>query len=592
MYYPEEIVEEVRSKNDIVDIISGYVRLNKKGSSYFGLCPFHNEKTGSFSVSQSKQMYYCFGCGAAGNVYTFLMKYENDTFVEAIQKLADRAGVKLPEVELSEEQKKQAGQKAQLLEINKEAANYFYVLLRQQRGQKGMEYIRKRQLSEDTMKHFALGYSDVYADDLVKYLRSKGYKDDMIIMAGLASRDELRGTHDKFWNRVMFPIQDANHRVIGFGGRVMGEGEPKYLNSPDTPVFDKSRNLYGLNFARSSKKDYLILVEGYMDVISMHQAGFTEAVASLGTAFTTGQAGLIKRFVNSVILSFDSDEAGTKAKLRAIGILKEVGIPAKVMDMSPYKDPDEFLKNLGPEKMQERIDNAINSFYFEIEVLAAKYDLKKPDEKTQFCRDVAAKLCEFPDEIERTNYLEAVCPKYNLSLEGMKDMVLKYAGQTGLAKPYERPKQASPQRTRVDGNEQAQKLLLTWLSENPKLLGKIESYISEEDFTKPLYREVAGQLFSGIREGNFEAVTLVSRFEDEEQQKEVAALFNTKLTGLDGTPLDMTSRTDLEKAFNDIVLKVKNNSFEFYSQDVTAIDRLIKGKQQLETLKKTRISID
>lgn len=595
MYYPEEIVEEVRSKNDIVDIISGYVRLNKKGSSYFGLCPFHNEKTGSFSVSAPKQMYYCFGCGASGNVYTFLMKYENDTFQEAIQKLADRAGVKLPEVELTTEQKKQMSEKAQLLEINKVAANYFYMLLRHERGKKGLDYIRKRELTDETMKTFALGYSDMYSDDLVKYLRSKGYSDEMIIKAGLASRDEVRGTHDKFWNRVMFPIQDMNHRVIGFGGRVMGEGEPKYLNSPETPVFDKSRNLYGLNFARSSKKDYLILVEGYMDVISMHQAGFIEAVASLGTAFTSGQAQIIKRFAKTVYLSFDSDDAGTRAKLRAIGILKEAGIPAKVIDLSPYKDPDEFIKNLGIEEMQKRIDEAVNSFYFEIKVIEKDFNLNEPDEKTQFCRKIAEKLCEFSDELERNNYLEAICVKYGISTEGMKDMVIKYASMTGMAKPVERPKQSYGNRPKEDGNLKAQKLLITWICEQPSLLSKIEKYISQDDFTEELYRNVAGKLFDGIRRGGFEPVSLVSLFEDEEEQKEVATLFNTKLTGLDGQPLDISRENDLEKAFHDILLKVKTNSLNYYSMnlatDVLAIEKVVQGKKQLEELKKEIIHL-
>jgi len=335
MYYPDELVEEVRSRNDIVDVVGGYVRLQKKGASYFGLCPFHNEKSPSFSVSPQKQMYYCFGCGAGGNVFTFLMNYENDTFPEAIKTLADRAGIDLPEIEYSEEMKKEADKKALLLEINKEAAKYFYYQLRSPQGAIGHQYLTKRELSEETMKQFGLGYSNKFSNDLVQYLKQKGYQDEMIIQAGLAAGNEAKGVHDKFWNRVMFPIQDINHRVIGFGGRVMGEGEPKYLNSPETMIFDKSRNLYGLNFARSSRRDHIILCEGYMDVISMHQAGFTQAVASLGTAFTSGQANLLHRFTDTVILSYDSDGAGTKAALRAIGILRENGMTARVLNLEP-----------------------------------------------------------------------------------------------------------------------------------------------------------------------------------------------------------------------------------------------------------------
>ena len=335
-YYSDELIEEVRSRNDIVDVIGGYVRLQKKGSTYFGLCPFHNEKTGSFSVSPNKQMYYCFGCGAGGNVFTFLMKYENYTFSEAMQTLADRAGVELPQQEMTEAQKREADKRTRLLEINKEAAKYFYSLLRNNRGTKALEYFRKRELSDETMQKFGLGYSDQYSDDLYRYLRSKGYDDNILKDSGLVTIDEARGGRDKFWNRAMFPIMDANNRVIGFGGRVMGDGEPKYLNSPETKIFDKSRNLYGLNIARHSRKDYLLLCEGYMDVISLHQAGFDNAVASLGTALTSGHANLLKRYTKEVFLTYDSDGAGVKAALRAIPILKEVGITTKIINMRPY----------------------------------------------------------------------------------------------------------------------------------------------------------------------------------------------------------------------------------------------------------------
>ena len=343
MYYSEEVIEEVRTKNDIVDVISGYVRLQKKGSSYFGLCPFHNEKSPSFSVSREKQMYYCFGCGAGGNVFTFLMDYENFSFVEALKFLADRAGVALPEMEYSKEAKARADRKTQLLEINKLAAQYFYVQLKSEQGKTAHAYLTGRQLSEETIKAFGLGYSSKYSDDLFRYLRKRGYTEDLIRQAGLINTDEKNGVYDKFWNRVMFPIMDVNNRVIGFGGRVMGDAKPKYLNSPETEIFDKSRNLYGLNRARTSRKPYFLVCEGYMDVIALHQAGFTNAVASLGTALTTGHAALIKRYVQEVYLTYDSDEAGTRAALRAVPILKEAGITAKVIRMDPYKDRETDL---------------------------------------------------------------------------------------------------------------------------------------------------------------------------------------------------------------------------------------------------------
>ncbi|MFA6847869.1 MAG: DNA primase, partial [Lachnospiraceae bacterium] len=325
MYYPDDVIEQVRSSNDIVDVVGSYVHLKKQGANYFGLCPFHNEKSPSFSVSPDKQIFYCFGCGAGGNVITFLMKYENYTFQEAMQALADRAGIKLPEADYSEEMKKKEEHRKMLFAVNKETATYYFKLLRSPKGATGLKYLTDRKLTSDTMNMFGLGYADGAGSDLVKHLRAVGFSDDVILEAGVAAHDERKGLHDKFWNRVMFPIMDVNNRVIGFGGRVMGDGKPKYLNSPETPIFDKGRNLYGLNLAKRSRKDQYILCEGYMDVIAMHQAGFTQAVASLGTSFTSGQAGILKKYVNGVLLSYDSDEAGVKAALRNNGILKEGG---------------------------------------------------------------------------------------------------------------------------------------------------------------------------------------------------------------------------------------------------------------------------
>ena len=597
MYYPDEIIEEVRSKNDIVDIVSGYVRLQKKGANYVGLCPFHNEKTGSFMVSSTKQMFYCFGCHTGGNVITFLMKHENATFKEAIEKLADRAGVKLPELKLNEEQKKQMSEKSILLEINKEAAKYFYYQLRGKAGELGMKYFTDRKLSSDTINSFGLGFSLPYSDDLVKYLKQKGYTDELIVKAGLASHDEKRGTHDKFWNRVMFPIQDINHRVIGFGGRVMGEGEPKYLNSPETPIFDKSRNLFGLNFARSSRKDYLILCEGYMDVISMHQAGFKEAVASLGTAFTSGQANLLKRFCNSVILSYDSDGAGTNAALRAIGILREVELTAKVLDLNPYKDPDEFIKNLGSEKLQERIDNAKNSLFFEIEVLERGYDLKDPDSKTAFYREIAKRICGFSDEVERNNYIDAICERYSISTDAMKKMVIGYAA-AGISRPIEQTavrtaiKKADPE----EGRKRSQRLLITWISEDSSIFDKISPYISPHDFTDEMYKKIAEKLFESLKEdNNIEPASFISAFEDEEDQKKVAELFNTKLLDSDGLPAEIDDIREREKTLHDILVSVKTGSLEYYSRNIgsdpNAITRVVEGKKLLEELKKTKIKL-
>lgn len=597
MYYSDELVEEVRQRNDIVDIISGYVNLKKKGGNYFGLCPFHNEKSASFSVSPGKQMYYCFGCGAGGNVFTFIMNYENYTFAEAIKLLADRAGIALPEIEDSKEAREKGNRRKTLLQINKEAATYFYYQLRAPQGRVGLDYLRGRQLSDETMNRFGLGYSNKTSNDLCQYLRHKGYPDELIRESGVAVFNEKYGMSDKFWNRVMFPIQDVNHRVIGFGGRVMGEGEPKYLNSPETPVFDKSRNLYGLNFARTARQDNIILCEGYMDVIAMHQAGFTQAVASLGTAFTSGQANLLRRYTENVILSYDSDGAGVKAALRAIGILKEAGLTGKVLNLEPYKDPDEFMKNLGREEFAKRLLQAENTFFFELRMMQKQYDLSDPEAKTKFYNEIAKKLCGFSEEVERENYTEAVAEKYNISMESLKKLVTGYAAKMGMAAEVIRPKQPVQQKnTPKEQQENVQKLLLTWLVEEPHLYKKIKKYITPLSFTNELYRQVAQELFPKLEEGKPNPAAIISRFSQEEEQREAASLFNTKLPYMQQDMESQSQVQEREKAFHDIVVKVKRNAYEHdlkaSGSDMEALSRVISGRQELDELEKTHISFD
>lgn len=590
MYYSEEVIEEIRMKNDIVDVVSGYVKLQKKGSSYFGLCPFHNEKSPSFSVSPGKQIYYCFGCGAGGNVISFVMQYENYTFQEAVKFLAQKAGVQLPEAEYSEETRKKENKRARLLQVNKEAATYFFHQLRSENGRAGWQYLKKRELSDETIRKFGLGFANMTSNDLVKFLKSKGYEDEVIRDAGLATFDEKFGFHDKFWNRVMFPIQDINHRVIGFGGRVMGDGKPKYLNSPETPVFDKSRNLYGLNIARTARKNQIILCEGYMDVITMHQAGFSQAVASLGTAFTEGQASLLKRYTDEVILSYDSDGAGVTAALRAISILKEAGMTGRVLNLEPYKDPDEFIKNCGQEAFQKRLDGAENTFFFEIRMLQKDYNMQDPESKTKFYREIARKLCGFSEEVERENYIQAVAQRYQISVENLRRLVLSYAMQTGYAQPVERPKSGIRKKnTAEEGVRRSQRLLLTWLTDMPSLYPKIKKFITPEDFTEELYRRVAEKLFDQLEQNTMDPAGIIGMFEEEEEQRMAAEVFSTKLTQL-------SNRQEREKAFHDIVLAVKENSYEQYlagsGSDVNALKGVIEGKKALEELDKTHISIE
>ncbi len=362
MYYSQEVIDEVLNGVDIVDVVSAHVHLQKKGAGYMGLCPFHNEKTPSFSVSSQRQTFHCFGCGAGGNAITFLMKYDNMGFQEALKQLADKAGVMLPEASYSKDAKERAQKREQLLAVNKDAATYYYRLLRSPRGSTGMKYLTGRALSPETMKKFGLGYADGRSSDLTSYLKEKGYEDSLLIEAGVCLFDEKRGLHDRFFNRVMFPIIDS-----------------------------------------------FIICEGYMDVIAMHQAGFSQAIASLGTAFTPGQAALIRRYVKDVILSYDSDDAGVRAALRNIEILREAGLGAKVLDLRPYKDPDEFIKALGPGEFQKRIDGAENSFFYEIRMMKSSYQLEDPGERTRFQQEIARKLMVFENPAERENYLQDIC---------------------------------------------------------------------------------------------------------------------------------------------------------------------------------------
>ena len=590
MYYSDEIIEEVIGRNDIVDIISGYVHLKKKGSNYFGLCPFHNEKSPSFSVSQPKQMYYCFGCGAGGSALTFLMQYENYSFKEALEALADRAGVKLPEEGRTVRERRQELLKSKILEINKLAANYFYYQLRREQGKGAYIYLCNRGLKEETMKGFGLGYANKYSDDLYRYLKQKGYDDETIRESGLMNVDEKHGMYDKFGNRVIFPIMDVNNKVIGFGGRVMGEGSPKYLNSPETKVFDKGRNLYGLNRARRSKRNHQILCEGYMDVIALHQAGFDQAVASLGTALTHGQASLMKRYTEEVLLTYDSDEAGTKAALRAIPILREGGIITKVIHMEPYKDPDEFIKHLGAEEFEKRIAKAENSFFFELRILEQGFQLKDPQEKTKFHNQVAKKIAQFEEEIERENYLQAAAEKYHIGFEQLRRLVNTYVAKEQWTKEAPKPKSGmTKKKEKPEGRSQSQKLLLTWMMEEPNIYPVIRGYIGPEDFTENLYKTVAQQLFDQLEQGDINPGAIMSHFEGEEEQREVASMFHTHLE-------ELNSKTEREKALKDLLIKVKKYSLEQKTKDASeglkGIEKIVEGKKALEALQNTHISFD
>lgn len=611
MYYSDEVINEVISANDIVDVIGQYVSLKKSGNEYKGVCPFHADKSPSFYVSPSKQLYHCFGCGESGTVITFLMKYENYSFQEALKVLAKRAGITLPEANYSEEAKQRAKQKEILLAINKEAATYYFKLLRSPRGKKGMEYFQSRKLSMEIMNRFGLGYADGANSDCVAMLRKKGFADDDILASGIAAFDEKRGLHDKFWNRVMYPIMDTTNRVIGFGGRVMGDGKPKYLNSPETPVFDKSKNLYGLNIARKSKAGYFILCEGYMDVIAQHQAGFDMAVASLGTSFTEGQAQVIKRYTKRVLLSYDSDGPGVKAALRNIGILHSAGISGKCVNLEPYKDPDEFIKALGHDEFQKRLDHAEDSFFYELRQEQKKYDMSDPAQKTEFYHFIAKKLCGFTDPFERSNYMTAVSQKYYIPMDLLKKEVASYdlvgAGQQEPQKMLRPETNQKPEDHKLSRMEKAQRknerLLLTWLSDSPSLYPQIRNYISKDDFTEGVPRKTAEKYLNLLEQYYGDALNTASgkipdkpvspasvpaSFEDEGEQQEAAAMFQEHLIGI-------TDEKEREKALKDVLLSIKRQKVDRLMKnaaDPNALREMIREKKQLAELEKKQFHLN
>lgn len=588
MYYSDEIIEEVRSRNDIIDVINGYVTLKKRGNDYSACCPFHHEKTPSFHVNQDKQLYNCFGCHTGGNVFTFVMEYENFSFPEAVQFLAERAGIDLPKSELSDSDRARENYKTMLKDMNKTAANYFYYLLKTDRGKFAREYLENRGLSQETITNFAMGYADIYENDLYKYLKSKGYTDNQMKDSGLVDIYEGKGGKDKFWNRVMVPILDINGKVIGFGGRVLGstEGVPKYINTKETAVFDKSRNLFAMNIARRSKRRGIIICEGYMDVISMHQAGFDNAVASLGTAFTVGQANLIKRYSDEVYLAYDSDEAGTKATLKVIAMLRDVGLTTRIIDMKPYKDPDEFIKNLGAEAYEERIDNAVTGIEFEVATIAKGYKLRDPEDKIKFTNDVAKRLSAIDDPVTRHSYTEAIAREYGLDKDSFKAVVSKY-GTLGLAENDTLSDSVSFENTVVNNNKsdnrsKPQKLLLTWMVNEITLFEKLKGVVTVDDFIDENHKEVAKKLFEQYDEkGEVNPASIVDVSDDLEKQHIVAEILQTEL------PFEM-SQDEKNQAINDVVKKVKQEKIEYElsrcATDPRKLQQLIVEKANLNKL--------
>ncbi len=590
MRYPDELIDEIRSRNDIVDVVGQFVSLKRSGSSYTGLCPFHADKNPSFSVSPSKQMCHCFSCGAGGNVITFIMKYQNYTFPEALKYLADRAGITLPEAEYSEEEKARRSRKETIYSINLKAAAYFSWCLRNKGGEAGLKYFQDRGLTDETMRRFGLGFSPISRSNLFEYLKKQGFSTESIRDSGLVTYDEKKGFSDKFWNRVIFPIADDRNRVIAFGGRVMSDAKPKYLNSPETEIFDKSRTIYGLNYARSSKLDHFILCEGYMDVISQHQAGFDNAVASMGTSFTSGHASILKKFKKPVYLAYDSDGPGVTAAIRAIGILREAEIVCRVIDLRPYKDPDEFIKGEGADAYRERISRAENGFFFEVRIMHDQKNMNDPDEKTAFVKEVCAKLAQMRDAVERENYMASFADRYMIPLETVKREVGSVAAKNGgeygsIEKPVTgkfRPRDPDADIKKI------QRTLLTWISDEPKIYGAVRDIITPADFTDRVYFAVAQRLFADLDKGVTNPAAIVSMFDEEADQALVAEIFNTGMEKVE-------SREERSRALSDMVMAIKRNSLDVMDskqdQSMEEMMRILTERRKLEQMKDLRFNI-
>ena len=477
MPFDRIFLDELSARNDIVDVVSQYVQLKKSGVNYFGLCPFHNEKTGSFSVSPDKQIFHCFGCGAGGGVITFVMKAEGLSFPDAVRYLADRAGMQVPEQ--GEEERRAARHRDRLYALCRDAARFYYDTLWRPENRAPQQYFIGRGLSRRTMNRFGLGYAPDSFHALMDAMTAKGYTRDELLDAGLVSRSEKGRIYDRFRNRVMFPIIDVRGNVIAFGGRVMDDSKPKYLNSPETPIFHKSRNLFALNLSKTTKNDYFILAEGYMDVIALHQAGFDSAVASLGTSLTEEQARIIARHTERIVISYDADGAGQSAAQRAIDILKRCDLQVKVLRIPGAKDPDEFIKARGAAAFRALIERSEDHNAFRIEQIAAKYDLEDDEARVLFLKDAARMLAGIESSIEREVYAGRAAKMAGVTQP--KDRTLAYADVKS-----------------AKAEENVLRLLFT----DQKLIHSVEEQLPAAWFSAPVLRKIYERVLELDRSGS------------------------------------------------------------------------------------------
>ena len=506
MPFPEKFIDELVDRNDIVDVVSGYVRLSKRsGANQFGLCPFHSEKTPSFSVNQEKQIYHCFGCGKGGSVINFIMEIENLGYRDAVAFLARRAGMAMPQEQEDAESRK----RARMLALNKDAARFFYEQLSTPGGSRARDYMAQRRISPATAKNFGLGFAPDTWDSLEKAMRQKGYSDFELADAGLVRRGKNGGFYDTFRDRLMFPVIDVRGSVIGFSGRILGDGEPKYMNSPETLVFNKSRNLFALNLAKKSKSGYILLSEGNIDVVSLHQAGFDSAVASLGTSLTPEQARLLSRYTDQVIIAYDNDGAGIKASQRAIGILEKLDVKVKVLRLEGAKDPDEFIKARGPEAFRKLLEGSESQADYRLRNVTGKYDLTQDEQKVEFLKEASDLVARLPGAVERQVYAMRVAAMAGVpndvvadEVERRRKRLVRSAGRAE-AREQERPeRQSQPPEKELRYEDpvsaRAEEGVIRLLSLDPEL-GKQPGMPPPEDFSSEALGHIYAVLLERIR---------------------------------------------------------------------------------------------
>ena len=546
--YSDAIIEEVRQTNDIVDVISQYVRLKRSGRNYFGLCPFHNEKSPSFSVSPEKQIFHCFGCGVGGNVFTFLTKIEGINFVEAVQLLAERANIQLPTLDNHMDTAKEE-LKQKVYKVNEFTANYYHELLYQPTSKIAQEYIKKRKLSNETLKAFQIGFSGKF-DELYKALKKEGFEEREILESGLVNKNERGQYIDRYRNRLMFPICDVRGRVIAFGGRVLDDSKPKYINSPENIVYSKGRHLFGLNVAKKYDiKEKLLIVEGYMDVISLHQRDIHNVVASLGTALTQQQAYLLRKNTEQIVLSFDSDEAGQTAKVRSMEILQNMGCDIRVLQMEGAKDPDEYVIKYGNARFKNLIDKAISVVEFKVKLLRQSLDLENTNDKIKFLNEIAKLMAKIDNSMEKEIYIEKIAKEYDVSKEAIYAEVNKLTYKDNkdekiLSKP--RPIINHVQKNEIENVSEATKrrentILAILLSGDMNIYQIIKQNIKIEDFKYKIDHQIAQKLYEEFENGNSNINSIIDNLTEEEQNH--ITMIMAEDYGID----------DIEKAIDDII---------------------------------------